>query len=514
MRMTVAYYRSSTKLQENSIDTQRDRAHTYAREHVVAIHKEYIDDGKSARKTKVSERQGMTELIEAIRAGQVGTVLVYKRDRLARNAVEYMEFYRLCRKHDVEIRFTARNEFPVYYTPLGEFIELIMAGMVQHEAEQIAERLSNTHLKNFLERKTIAPSLPYGLKKVNRDGKAAIAYVNESVRRDIATIYRAFIEMKPQTMKEFEDYLRDHLKLIRQPWEPKKGKDRKSMKRKSRGPRPWKSQEIINLITNSIYMGIHRRTFAGETYTVDRREECEPAVTESEWLEANKLIARFLPIRRENPIYTFLLEHIIVCKDCGKSLKCEIRYHNNHPIPKYECKDHKLALSAESCHQQVLNLVMEHIDQLLKVHGEDLYRRYQLKRMRRLENEITLVKNTISRLEKDFVRSVSDQLRRDSDFTDPTIVAPLNRLQCRLDEERRKLNDLIRRQKDCSLLPHIIKNRERRLMQLREIVCQELNKQRVKELLEDIVLEVRATRKDIMVVMKQPFREVEDNACS
>ncbi|UTW70124.1 recombinase family protein [Anaerobacillus sp. HL2] len=53
---TVAYYRRSTTLQENSLEMQRYKAFEAATKHHLIIEKEFIDDAISARKTELEGR--------------------------------------------------------------------------------------------------------------------------------------------------------------------------------------------------------------------------------------------------------------------------------------------------------------------------------------------------------------------------------------------------------------------------------------------------------------------------
>jgi site-specific DNA recombinase len=82
MRKTVAYYRSSTDLQEDSVTTQQYKVHQYALRCQLLIDDEYQDKAESARKKTMSQRPQMKRLVGDIHKGKVARLLVYKRDRL------------------------------------------------------------------------------------------------------------------------------------------------------------------------------------------------------------------------------------------------------------------------------------------------------------------------------------------------------------------------------------------------------------------------------------------------
>lgn len=50
MKKTIAYYRSSTDLQENSIEMQQIKAFEYSMKKRITIDEEYVDKDVSARK--------------------------------------------------------------------------------------------------------------------------------------------------------------------------------------------------------------------------------------------------------------------------------------------------------------------------------------------------------------------------------------------------------------------------------------------------------------------------------
>ena len=92
---TISYYRSSTSLQENSILMQRSRVVHYSMQKKIPIDEEYIDEYISSRKITLLERPAMAKLIKDIEMGIVDRILVYKRDRLARDLSEHLKLYEL-----------------------------------------------------------------------------------------------------------------------------------------------------------------------------------------------------------------------------------------------------------------------------------------------------------------------------------------------------------------------------------------------------------------------------------
>ncbi|WP_281202989.1 recombinase family protein [Cytobacillus kochii] len=73
----------------------------------------YLSDvGVSATKKKLEERSKMQELLELIRNEKVDTLIVYQRDRLARDFYEYLESILLIYTSKVKVIFTATGHLP------------------------------------------------------------------------------------------------------------------------------------------------------------------------------------------------------------------------------------------------------------------------------------------------------------------------------------------------------------------------------------------------------------------
>lgn len=85
MKKTVAYYRSSTDLQEHSIEMQRSKAMYTSLERRIIIDEEFVDEKVSARKHNWRKRPALQQLVAQIEQGIIENLVVYKRDRLARN---------------------------------------------------------------------------------------------------------------------------------------------------------------------------------------------------------------------------------------------------------------------------------------------------------------------------------------------------------------------------------------------------------------------------------------------
>lgn len=135
-RLIVAYIRVSTDGQEeggNGLDVQRQHIVAYATANGLTVD-EWFQDVESGAK---EERPGLQEVRRRVSEGEVGTVLVYRLDRLARDLLLaeglYRELSKLARVISVS------ESFGEGFT--GNLMRQIVAAFAEYERAVIASRL-------------------------------------------------------------------------------------------------------------------------------------------------------------------------------------------------------------------------------------------------------------------------------------------------------------------------------------------------------------------------------------
>jgi DNA invertase Pin-like site-specific DNA recombinase len=99
----IGYVRTSTGRQENSLAAQRDAIDAFARRaglRVVAVHQDAGVSGGSA----VVEREGFNAAVAQLRETGAGTLIIAKRDRLARDLVQSALATRLVERMGAKVR--------------------------------------------------------------------------------------------------------------------------------------------------------------------------------------------------------------------------------------------------------------------------------------------------------------------------------------------------------------------------------------------------------------------------
>ncbi|MCR8655838.1 recombinase family protein [Paenibacillus endoradicis] len=210
-KKTVVYLRNSAGFQENSIALQKERALLCANQNGLFIDGFYEDKDTSAVKNSIKERHWLYRLIKDIEEERVGTIIVYKRDRLARKVEEHMILYALFEEKKVKVYFSAANEFPMVYSPQGFTIEYLLASFAENEEVQLKQRISDTRAAKFKTGKTIPANLPFRYKREvgGSDGKKKfrIVLVPHEIKV-VKTIFSTLLHGNFQTLDDFRIYLK------------------------------------------------------------------------------------------------------------------------------------------------------------------------------------------------------------------------------------------------------------------------------------------------------------------
>lgn len=179
MKKLAVYSRVSTDRQAKGLEAQQRALDDWLKYKQIPADQivRFADEDQSGAKRS---RPGFDQMMQAVRAGEIATVLVYSYSRFGRNALHLIEtvdeFGRL------GVAFISISENVDTTTPGGRLIFTIFAGLAQFEREQLVERVK-TGLKNARAKGRIG-----GRKKKRNDQDildlhAAGASVQEIARR-------------------------------------------------------------------------------------------------------------------------------------------------------------------------------------------------------------------------------------------------------------------------------------------------------------------------------------------
>ncbi len=494
MKLTAAYYRSSTKLQEESVTTQQYEINQYALKKGLLIDLEYPDPSVSARKNKLNERPQMKRLITDIRNGKIGTLLVYKRDRLARKVEEHLELYNLFKSHNVEVHFIAENEPPMRLDIFGELMELFIGVMNQREGEQINLRIADTKLSNFIRGKSIG-NLPFGY---STDKKKTKIIRDEDELSIVKTIFNEWNTRKYANMEKLaQKFKEDGIK---------------------RRKKDWTRNNISDVLTNPIYMGIRIATF--DNRQVSRSVEELAIITAEEFDSAQEIIESRKSPKMPKEKFNYLLSSLIVCDVCEQNRLIEQGKKKAHIIREplinstrtrrgetyaaYECKKHNIILEQKEIEHLVYLKTRDFFLELLDTHFEKLYSTHLRKSLNRLSKLKADFIKELENAEEELLQVTNKWVHKESESTKNKVLEcskTLKRIKNKifeLEEKRQKFIDV----------PKFVDEIKKELLKEDSWIL--LPFTRKSELINDLIHEIYVDDLTTRIIFKHPYLEINE----
>lgn len=190
IRKPAIYARVSSDEQVSgtSLDDQIDKCLKQAAVYgwVIPPERIYVDDGYSGASL---DRPALTRLREAVRAGEVDFVMVYKLDRLSRNIKDTVNLILEEWSKEHKIVFRSVTEDFNTDSPLGTLIFSILASFAQFERDVIRERTDNGRQRRFKEGRRPVGKPPFGYDPGDIPGTMVVNEEEAKVVRRIFDMY-------------------------------------------------------------------------------------------------------------------------------------------------------------------------------------------------------------------------------------------------------------------------------------------------------------------------------------
>ncbi|MBD5543788.1 MAG: recombinase family protein [Lachnospiraceae bacterium] len=189
-KQNVAYLRVSTEAQTEKygLDVQRQKIIEYCEKNNVEIDKWYIDGGYSGSNI---DRPDMQALLDDSEKGLIGTVYIYKLDRMSRDVIDTLNLlHRVLPKYGVKV--VSMTEDLSIENPMDKVMLTMNAAMNQYEREVIRMRMSagmKERVKNGLWMG--GNRTPFGYRYDRNDG---ILHVKEDEAEVVRQAYKLYID--------------------------------------------------------------------------------------------------------------------------------------------------------------------------------------------------------------------------------------------------------------------------------------------------------------------------------
>lgn len=402
---TVIYSRQSLDKdkQKNSSNVQKAECLKYAQARGWLVH-EYFDEGdKSARITSIESRPVLQRLLFDALEGNITRLIVYKRDRLARNVEQYLVILNRLQEANVEIHFAAENEPPIIQGYIGEFVEIILAGLAQQEGENIYRRQMEAKQYQAGVGVKVAGAPPFGY----------TLWTKLSVEEKAMYTCSEIENTEKQIVKKDEaNIIKRMYELFNIHWNrDKKLKDiLKEMQEKDSYLANVSTDDLKVWIPRIIHKGLLIQKVGGKTF-----EYYDPnwrIVEEKIWEEANRKLGLIEPktVDEEKEKYQALLVDKIKCSYCQPlEEKGEVKFFAKKNVY-YRCNTCDRSIPIEKFDQFVMKKVISDLEEMANNRFDTLKRLIEVRFLTRPLKEEKELKERLLLIEEEVHKHVKNNL--------------------------------------------------------------------------------------------------------
>ncbi|MGG1685562.1 recombinase family protein [Pseudalkalibacillus sp. NRS-1564] len=352
-KFVVMYTRVSSDNQNKEM--QIASANTYLSQYNPKLIQSIHDDGVSATKNSLENRPGISELLELVKNNKVDTIIVYHRDRIARNTFEYIQVVKVLIKFGVNVIFTASNHPPFTHSVQNESIFALMS---QVEGENIGKRTSDS-------RKQYPPRI-YGYTKLQEENSKK--YIPDMHKAKIVTsLFEDCISVKSKD--DLYNLLLKYKKITKRPIET-----------------------VFRMLFNPFYAGYYK----SQTNYVPL-PHVQEIISFEFFLRVQDTIEPYGNLLTETEADHFSNKVVSpICAICNKKLQYSI---SKDRIGSFSCTDHKkLIILAEELNHQVKNILEETLQRCQRDVIENIISTSLLKIEKHLSKEALSLNKKISKL--------------------------------------------------------------------------------------------------------------------
>lgn len=309
MNKVVIYTRVSSKeqLDGTSLEVQERICRDFAIRNEYDVEKVFVEKGESAKTTNRTELKNLLNFISKNHKGLYG-VIVYKVDRLARNAYDHASLKFSFNKLGVKLLSATEN---LEDTPVGRWVENMLAGNAQLDNEVRTERSTN------------------GMTQAVKNGRyvwgAPLGYLNSGGRGTSNLIPDA-----PHVVNLIKKCW-EYVDTGYTPEEARKAITKEGLKGKS--GRPVSKSQFHRMLRNKVYIGII------EKFGLSIIGKYEPIVDSDLF---NRVQTRLDGKAKNMPIYKkdneeFPIRGLVRCNDCNNKLTASFSKGNGGKYAFYRC---------------------------------------------------------------------------------------------------------------------------------------------------------------------------------
>jgi site-specific DNA recombinase len=433
--------KSSSQNQGYSIETQVSSAIKKANEKRLLIYDVYQEE-KSSTKYPIDGRLELSRLLRDAKEGRFKTVIVFKRDRLARVINEYLEIKKTFVECGINMLFTCESEFVGDGSIMSNLIENIIIGIANYEVDVTGERTKLGRENARKEGIYYAKETLMVYKKSERNGKSLIILKDDYAAPLVDRLFDEYIkaEKTNNIIKELYSEIKKRYRT-KEEEEDEEDEEDGEEEEEARDTDSYlsfiRSPSIAGIQIIDINKGLldtFKYNGGSKKHEIDKSmyQDCtnieRGAVSPEKWYQAmNIWRAQYKPTFLRNKNYPF--SDRLYCKKCGQQIKlksddnyCCTNKHHCISIPKKDLED---------------NLKPEIL--------RDIYSKKYIRD--RIENIIRELKDDKTEIEKNLYKiknnqraEISELVQSDSRITDSSVLIELVKQEVDEKDQRKKVS--------------------------------------------------------------------------
>lgn len=215
MKRTRTYVRYSDHKQDDgfSVEYQISEIEEFLYKHGLELHKHHIDEATSG--TKVAGREAFFELIQDVKEGLVDVIVVYKLNRLFRNAYESQKYRKLFKKHGVKLMSVTQQIDED--TSAGRLMTNVLSDIDQYQSETISDHVKSSMREMARQGYHTGGTVPFGytLEVIENGKKSRKKYkIDEAESAVVKKMFELYADN--YSLRYLQQYLTEHGFLTRQ----------------------------------------------------------------------------------------------------------------------------------------------------------------------------------------------------------------------------------------------------------------------------------------------------------
>lgn len=413
------YARRSTLMENNSIESQIEIAKKKIKENNLFLYNVYSDKESATKYTPI-HRPGFKQLLYDAKNGKFKTIVVFRRDRLARKVDDLIQIKNTFKELGINLVYSNDGEFQPSDNYISSFIENIITSVDELEPAILAERIAAGKRESRV-RGTRTGKAPKGYILVkDKNDKSQYNPKSNSFKNIVSDIFNKFIKVNSQ--EDMYKLLIYANKLFKEELNETLGK-----------------QAFKEFLKNPVYAALIKLDPKSDVLDFDETENffvdstnTTKCISKKTYFEALKVLIKLSP-ERERIINDedHLFKGFIFCKKCSKPLHLNEGY--------YQCVSQCTRINKDYLDDILLRKIIKDVIRSSNIKG------FQLRKKKLLEDEMKLIEKNITKIKDNEKKEIYSLLDK---YNSNDINSNCSYIETCIKDEKKELDNLNKKKEE------------------------------------------------------------------